>query len=86
MLKSLILLLEPSIVILVSIVNDVRSFVKFVEALILFFRALFECLEEDIQRNRFGGSRIISYWAFAFWKAFYPLHFRALLRRRSTLV
>ena len=97
MLKALILFLEAPILILVPLVDDVHSCDKFIEALIhfqilflealiLFFCALFECLEEGIQRNRFGGSRLISCRAFALWKVFYRGHHRALLRRRSTLV
>ena len=72
MLKALILFLEVPILILVPLVDDVHSCDKFIEALIQFqimffealildFKALFEYLEEGIQRNRFGGcSRVYS--------------------------
>ena len=45
--------------------------IMFFEALILDFKALFQYLEEGIQRNTFAGcSRIISRRAFALWRAF----------------
>ena len=74
MLKALILFLEAPILILVPLVDDVHSCDKFIEALILDFKALFEYLEEGIQRNWFGGC------------ARRGFALRALLRRRSTLV
>ena len=92
MLKALILFLEAPMLILVSLVNDVHSFDKFIEALIhfqslflealihlyilvleaqiLFFCALFEYLEDDIQRNRFGAFRLIFCRTFALWRPF----------------
>ena len=93
-LKGLFAMLKALILILVSLVYDVHSFGKFIEALIHFqslflealildFNALLEHLEEGIQ---FGGSRLISCRAFALWKAFIRGIFRALLWRRSTLV
>ena len=87
MLKAFILFLEAQILILVPLVDDIHSCDKFIEALILDFKALFEYPEESIQRNRFGGcSRFISRRAFALWRTFYLWHHRDLLRRRSTLV
>ena len=78
MLKALILFLEAPILILVPLVDNVHSCDMFIEALIPDFKALFEYLEEGIQRNRFGGcSRLISRRAFALWRAFYPWHHRA---------
>ena len=61
MLKTLILFLEAPILMLAPLVDDIHSLGKFIEALILDFKALFEYLEEGIQRNRFGGcSRVYS--------------------------
>ena len=59
--------MEAPILILVPLVDDVHSCDKFIEvlmiqfqimffeALIHYFKALFEYLEEGIQRNRFSG-------------------------------
>ena len=76
MLKTLILFLEAPILILVPLVDDVHSCDKFIEALILDFKALFEYLEEGIQRNGFGDcSRLVSRRAFALKKTFYLRYF-----------